>query len=88
MKPRMTRASVANIENGKQRVLAHTFIDLATLLQCDLDVLAGRREVVPAADAVAVQRELEQKLRAHAPKDVVDRLTERLGLVAQRKPSR
>ena len=87
MKPRMTRASVANIENGKQRVLAHTFVELAEILRCELDVLAGRRDALPAADAQVVQRELEQKLKT-APRDVVERLTERLGLVAQRKTTR
>lgn len=85
MTPRMTRASVANIENGKQRVLAHTFVELATLLQCDLGVLAGRREEAQMPDMTAVQREVEQKLKAHAaPKDVIDQLTERLGLVARK----
>ena len=40
LNPPMTRASIANIEAGKQRVLAHTFVDIASALSMKLDELA------------------------------------------------
>jgi transcriptional regulator with XRE-family HTH domain len=41
--PAMTRASVANIENAKQRVLAHTVAQLARGLNVTEAQLFGRR---------------------------------------------
>jgi transcriptional regulator with XRE-family HTH domain len=32
LKPPVTRGSIANVESGKQRVLAHTLVDLAAAL--------------------------------------------------------
>ncbi|MGB7202173.1 MAG: helix-turn-helix transcriptional regulator [Pyrinomonadaceae bacterium] len=37
LEPKMTRASIANIEAGKQRVLAHTLAQLSRILQLDLN---------------------------------------------------
>jgi len=42
LNPPLTRASVANIENGKQRVLAHTAVELAGALDITLDDLLPR----------------------------------------------
>jgi transcriptional regulator with XRE-family HTH domain len=84
MRPQMTRASLANIETGQQRVLAHTFVQLAEALSCDLDTLAGGREDrTPQSDVV--QRELERKLKDQIPKSVVEELTRNLGLLSARK---
>jgi transcriptional regulator with XRE-family HTH domain len=85
MRPQMTRASIANIETGKQRVLAHTFVQLAGALACDLETLAGDRENKPA-QSNDVQRELEEKLKKNKiPKSIVDELTRSLGLALARK---
>jgi transcriptional regulator with XRE-family HTH domain len=42
--PPVTRASVANLESGRQRVLLHTVVQLATILECEL------RHLVPSID--------------------------------------
>src|SRR5258705_12401951 len=42
--PPVTRASVANLESGRQRLLLHTFVQLAAILDCEL------RDLVPSSD--------------------------------------
>jgi len=68
LNPPSTRASIANIENGKQRVLVHTFVQLAKALAVDI------QELMPAADPPAqaanskdVEHELKRKLNLAAP---------------------
>jgi transcriptional regulator with XRE-family HTH domain len=77
LEPPSTRASIANIENGKQRVLAHTLSQLARSL--DVDV----RELIPALDkpnrsftGKDVERELRKKLKLDLPE--LRKLTARL----------
>jgi transcriptional regulator with XRE-family HTH domain len=53
----MTRASIANIEAGKQRVLAHTLVELAGILGLGVNEL-----VAPVAIADVGDRELEHEL--------------------------
>jgi transcriptional regulator with XRE-family HTH domain len=62
--PPLTRASVANIENGKQRVLAHTAVELAEVLNVSLDDLLPRprKTTTPVVDAESLERELGVKL--------------------------
>jgi len=75
--PPSTRASIANIESGKQRVLVHTLAQLAKSLDVDI------RDLMPAIHAPAespsrkdVERELEKKLNLPAP--ALKKLTARL----------
>lgn len=42
--PRVTRASITNLEAGKQRVLAHTLVQLAEILEVPLQELVPARE--------------------------------------------
>lgn len=42
--PPVTRASIANLERGRQRLLLHTFVQLAAILECEL------RDLVPSTD--------------------------------------
>ena len=56
LNPPMTRASIANIEAGKQRVLAHTFVDLASALTLKLDELATGADVAEAELAQELQQ--------------------------------
>lgn len=56
LRPTMTRASIANIEAGKQRVLAHTLVDLSSALQLTLDELASGADV----EAAELEEELQQ----------------------------
>lgn len=49
LKPKLTRASIANVEWGKQRVLAHTIVELAQALRVPVSALyAGTGEDVSA----------------------------------------
>lgn len=48
--PSMTRASVANIEGGKQRVLAHTLVSIASALKIALG------DLIPPAPFRTAQR--------------------------------
>lgn len=46
----LTRTSISNIEKGRQRMLLHTFVDLATALKVDPQKLLPERSV-PLGDA-------------------------------------
>lgn len=70
--PPSTRASIANIEAGKQRVLAHTLAQLARALSVSV------ADLLPNSDKQvgdAVHKELIQKL---GPRKQVPRLLEQL----------
>ncbi len=56
LNPPMTRASIANIEAGKQRVLAHTLVDLASALTMKLDELSAGGDGGAAAFAQEIQQ--------------------------------
>src|SRR6185503_909091 len=72
--PPTTRASIANIEAGKQRVLVHTLVQLADVLGLALDELLPQKENSRHGD---VREELLKKLpmsnKQHLRR-VVDRL--------------
>ena len=85
LSPPMTRASVANIESGKQRVLVHTLIDLVQTLGCTLTDLVPY-QVTPAASAISPQTvaaELQQKLGL--PKQKIATITQQM--IKQRRLS-
>jgi len=66
--PQSTRASIANIENGKQRVLLHTFVQLAKVLDVDMkDLLPASEPVLQSPSSKDVERELSRKLNLAAP---------------------
>ena len=85
LSPRMTRASVANIESGKQRVLVHTLVDLVSALHCSLtDLLPAAVAAAPATSSPqTVAAELQQKLGL--PKQKIARITKEIA--KQRRPS-
>jgi transcriptional regulator with XRE-family HTH domain len=60
--PRVTRASVANIEAGKQRILAHTIPQLAQALRVQLQTLFPNQNEKPLVPVDRVEAELTQKL--------------------------
>jgi transcriptional regulator with XRE-family HTH domain len=70
LQPAMTRASVANIEAGKQRVLAHTFVALAAALETTLNDLASP-QIATDAD---IERELAGKIGSQIAANVLSRL--------------
>ena len=70
LNPAVTRASIANIETGKQRILAHTLFQLANALEVDL------ADIVPADN---FKKEVAQKPQVSSEK-IVSELTEKLPL--------
>jgi transcriptional regulator with XRE-family HTH domain len=62
LNPPSTRASIANIENGKQRVLAHTLVQLAAVLNVSI------QELLPpqAPESKDIEHELRRKLNLGA----------------------
>ena len=65
--PPSTRASIANIENGKQRILLHTFVQLTKALNVDMEDLMPAGEPAPQSPSVQdVERELSRKLNLPA----------------------
>jgi transcriptional regulator with XRE-family HTH domain len=77
LSPRMTRASIGNIETGNQRVLAHTLVQLARALDVKPgDLLPVEQESAPQADAI--ERELGEKL--HLPPQQIKQLTKQIGI--------
>ncbi len=82
--PTMTRASVANIETGKQRVLAHTLVQLSGALDVSLDDLT-RAEPLPVSAEVSEQVNVVLRKRLRLSQAQAQRFTESLGLVNSKR---
>lgn len=67
LNPPSTRASIANIENGKQRVLVHTLSQLARSLNIDVRELIPRDQPTQSFSRKDVERELRKKLKLTPP---------------------
>ena len=78
LQPPATRASIANIEKGSQRVLAHTLVQLATALKIEIGELARPSERKPASKVSTVSRQLA---KAALPSATLEQLKRELGLV-------
>ena len=65
--PPSTRASIANIENGKQRVLVHTLVQLARTLETKVEKLIPPGTPADQPTLVDVEDELKRKLNLAAP---------------------
>jgi len=81
--PPTTRASIGNIESGKQRVLVHTLIQLCSALEVPPGLLLSEGIVSDGASASAayphaVTLELEKKL--NIPSKAIQRLTRQFGV--------
>lgn len=77
--PQVTRASIANLEAGKQRVLAHTLVQLARVLGVTVEALV--REEPAAANGERVTAELREKLQLDPAR--FEKLAQDLGLEAK-----
>ena len=73
--PAVTRASIANLELGHQRVLAHTLVQLSEILEIPVTDLLGAAPA-PAADWDGVAAALETALKI--PRSRARRLARRL----------
>lgn len=65
--PPSTRASIANIENGKQRVLVHTLVQLARTLETKVEKLIPFAPPTGESTLIDVEDELKRKLNLAAP---------------------
>jgi transcriptional regulator with XRE-family HTH domain len=80
--PPVTRASIANVEAGKQRVLAHTLVQIARVLRTPIDQLTPAPDTTPAELSDAIEQELRFKLSL--PPVVMGRLTKAVRRGARR----
>jgi transcriptional regulator with XRE-family HTH domain len=60
--PPSTRASIANIENGKQRVLVHTLVQMSKMLETAVEKLLPAEGPKAHATLMDVENELKRKL--------------------------
>ena len=67
---RLTRSSVANVESGKQRVLAHSVIDFALALRVQVSELMQ----APPDGRAAVKAELTAKLPPGVAESVISKI--------------
>jgi transcriptional regulator with XRE-family HTH domain len=76
--PPVTRAAIANVENGKQRVLAHTLVQFAQILRVEIHGLVPTLSSPRSASAQqqVLERELKKKLMVS--RAVMKRLSARL----------
>jgi transcriptional regulator with XRE-family HTH domain len=76
--PPMTRASIANMENGKQRVLCHTLVALSEVLAVAPASLLEDTVAEPAAPRLIstpdIWTELERKVGVTAMRDVLSNM--------------
>jgi transcriptional regulator with XRE-family HTH domain len=80
LSPQVTRASIANIESGKQRVYAHSLAQIADALDVVVDELIRERSVL--AD-VGLKQKVEAHLQDRLPREQLDQLTRKLGLATE-----
>lgn len=62
LQPTMTRASIANMETGKQRVLGHTLAQLAAALEVPVADLFPPTRRTPQAEHTEMAAEIAEKL--------------------------
>jgi len=62
LSPTVTRASIANIETGKQRILAHTLVQLAGALETPLTDLVPLQKQTTQITADTLEAEFAKKL--------------------------
>lgn len=82
--PAVTRASVANIETGKQRVLAHTLVQLSRTFEVSVDDFT-REESTPVSAEVAEQVNVVLRKRLRLTEQQAQRFTESLGFRSSRR---
>lgn len=74
----MTRASVANFEAGKQRILAHTLVQLSNVLGFDLNELkdSERIEETPVDRTKEIEEYLKKELSPRTARELIKLLAQ------------
>jgi len=88
LEPRMTRASIANIESGKQRLLVHRLVDIADELEIKLSKLiaaARPKQVDGPTLEKELAKDLEAKLHPKNASDLARKVTEMTQKLEARK---
>ena len=78
LEPPVTRASVANLEAGKQRLLVHTLVQIAQILDVRPTQLVPEIQVAGTDTMVATEVERELASKLDLPKGTLKRLTRRM----------
>ena len=66
LEPPVTRASIANLESGKQRLLVHTLLQVAHLFEVSVEELLPAPSTATGSPVAAIATELRRKLRLPA----------------------
>jgi DNA-binding XRE family transcriptional regulator len=83
--PPVTRASIANLENGRQRLLLHTAVQISEIVGCELvDLIPGSS----VATEPKVQADVAQELRKHKIPNQAQTRISRQFMVPGRKDKR
>jgi transcriptional regulator with XRE-family HTH domain len=82
LSPQVTRASLANIESGKQRVLAHSLAQFANVLGVTADELIKDRADQTDVD---LKQQVEAQLGSRLDPSQLIELTRKLGLSDERE---
>lgn len=69
--PPVTRASIANIEGGKQRVLSHTLVGISSALSVPVVDLLPALAPSQSSREPAIEAELKRKLGVTATREVL-----------------
>jgi transcriptional regulator with XRE-family HTH domain len=77
LEPRMTRASIANIESGKQRLLVHRLVDIADALEVKISRLIGAARP-KSHDAPGLEKELTRDLESKVSAKVASELARKV----------
>lgn len=83
LRPPVTRASIANIETGKQRILAHTLVQLAEVLETSLTDLVPPQTQTKQIAADTLEAEFARKL--NLPPQEIKKLTAKVVRVTRSK---
>jgi transcriptional regulator with XRE-family HTH domain len=77
LQPRLTRASIANIESGKQRLLVHRLVDIADALSVRVSKLIGAARPTNE-NAPDLEKELAKELGNKVPPKVAIELARKV----------
>lgn len=81
LQPELSRASVANIESGKQRVLVHTLVEIANALEVELSEIVPikKQKKTTSQDKTVPIEEITDKLREQGiPGDTIKEIEEKI----------
>lgn len=86
LNPPVTRASIANLENGRQGLLLHTFIQIAEILDCNFTDLVPPR--TGSRSDTGVDSEVVRELgKANVPAEARKRISQQFMLPVKKGKS-